>query len=261
MTPPPQKLTKRQKKSLVFRQRGKSKNYDVPVFESLETAHTRPHAVEGNVEVSETASASFEDLDVEMERGMAEDFAERQQGVTEIKGSRKRKRRDIDVESHERPQKDQGMGGDSSKRRKVTEDKREMKARQRFILFVGTSSVSNPWFPLLSYYFPGNLKYTTSVEALKTHFSSCDSLPTIRLLKPKSTTTTKSKGYAFLEFADRNSLQQALKLHHSELEGRKINVELTAGGGGKGEKRLQKVKERNKQLHGQRVTSLLLTNR
>jgi len=32
-----------------------------------------------------------------------------------------------------------------------------------------------------------------------------------------------------------------------------INVELTAGGGGKSENRLAKVKARNKQLLGQRV--------
>ena len=33
-----------------------------------------------------------------------------------------------------------------------------------------------------------------------------------------------------------------------------INVELTAGGGGRGEARLKKVKERNKELEGRRVS-------
>lgn len=37
-----------------------------------------------------------------------------------------------------------------------------------------------------------------------------------------------------------------------------INVELTAGGGGKGEKRMEKLRERNKTLLGQRVGFLLL---
>lgn len=41
------------------------------------------------------------------------------------------------------------------------------------------------------------------------------------------------------------------------LDGRMINVELTAGGGGKSENRLIKVKERNKALFVQRVTSCL----
>jgi nucleolar protein 6 len=38
-----------------------------------------------------------------------------------------------------------------------------------------------------------------------------------------------------------------------------INVELTAGGGGKSESRLAKVRERNKALLGQRVSSLMPT--
>jgi len=87
-------------------------------------------------------------------------------------------------------------------------------------------------------------------------FNSSDPPPTIRLLTPKPSApgkpTAKSKGCAFLEFSHRNALQQALKLHQSEIEGRRINVELTAGGGGKSESRLSKVKERNKELDGQR---------
>lgn len=84
-----------------------------------------------------------------------------------------------------------------------------------------------------------------------------DPPPAVRLLTPKVSAAkpvTKSKGCAFLEFKDRQGVQQALKLHHSQLDGRKINVELTAGGGGKGETRLKKLKERNKELEGQRVS-------
>lgn len=77
----------------------------------------------------------------------------------------------------------------------------------------------------------------------------------MRLLTPKNTAgkqTTKSKGCAFLEFTSKQGLQQALKLHQSKLDGRTINVELTAGGGGTGEARMKKLQERNKELHGQR---------
>jgi nucleolar protein 6 len=83
-----------------------------------------------------------------------------------------------------------------------------------------------------------------------------DPPPSIRLLQPKSKSdkpTVKSKGCAFLEFTEKPALQQALRLHHSELDGRKVNVELTVGGGGNSESRLQKLKERNKDLFGQRV--------
>ncbi|KAI6008366.1 hypothetical protein F5J12DRAFT_768170 [Pisolithus orientalis] len=123
------------------------------------------------------------------------------------------------------------------------------KSNQRFILFLG------------------NLKYTTTAETIRGHFSACDPPPTVRLLTPKLSTSkpptkliTKSKGCAFLEFENKHALQRALKLHHSELEGRKINVELTAGGGGKGEARLKKLKDRNKGLDGQRVCVLRLSS-
>ena len=117
----------------------------------------------------------------------------------------------------------------------------------------------------------GNLKYSTTKDAILSHFSSCgtvrfllefptiahmlmsDPQPTVRLPTPKTTQSSKSNGYAFLEFTDKKALQQALRLHHSELEGRKINVELTAGGGGKSEHRVKKLRERNKGLHEQRV--------
>lgn len=76
--------------------------------------------------------------------------------------------------------------------------------------------------------------------------------------KPSNNTksTTKSKGFAFVEFNSRNALQQALKLHQSVLDGRKINVELTAGGGGKSEARLEKLKQRNRALHEERVSAI-----
>ncbi|KAI9444704.1 hypothetical protein H4582DRAFT_1844707 [Lactarius indigo] len=112
-------------------------------------------------------------------------------------------------------------------------------SKQRFILFVG------------------NLKYTTTREAIQGHFSVCDPPPTVRLLTPKVTRTgaivAKSKGCAFLEFSTRPTLQAALRLHQSELDGRRINVELTAGGGGKGDARLAKLKARNKELAAQRT--------
>lgn len=87
-----------------------------------------------------------------------------------------------------------------------------------------------------------------------------DPPPVVRLRsqKPSSSkkSVPKSMGCAFVEFSHRNALQQGLKLHQSNLDGRMINVELTVGGGGKGEARLTKLKERNKGLFGQRVSVL-----
>ncbi len=79
----------------------------------------------------------------------------------------------------------------------------------------------------------------------------------MRLLTPSvtraSANVVKSKGCAFLEFSTRPALQAALRLHQSVLDRRRINVELTAGGGGKGDARLAKLKARNKELAAQRV--------
>jgi len=104
--------------------------------------------------------------------------------------------------------------------------------------------------------FVGNLSYKTNKESIETHFASCPDPPTIRLLTPKrsnsGTTTTKSKGCAFLEFRKPPSLQHALKLHHSLLDGRRINVELTSGGGGSSEKRKEVIKARNRALEEER---------
>lgn len=76
--------------------------------------------------------------------------------------------------------------------------------------------------------------------------------------KPSATgrSSTKSKGFAFVEFVNKKALQEGLKLHHTELQGRMINVELTAGGGGKSEGRITKLKTRNKELFEQRVSTL-----
>ncbi|KAF9448194.1 hypothetical protein P691DRAFT_775618 [Macrolepiota fuliginosa MF-IS2] len=158
------------------------------------------------------------------------------QGVSEKNKKRKREK----VESGVGHAKEESEGKEEMSEGEGEGKKGSGKGRgpQRFILFIG------------------NLKYTTSIDSIKAHFSACDAPPEVRLLTPKSSsagkTTTKSKGCAFLEFSDRTSIQQALKLHHSMLEGRMINVELTAGGGGKGEKRMEKLRERNKELLGQR---------
>jgi len=128
-----------------------------------------------------------------------------------------------------------GLGDFASKRLKVNTSKIKTKQtapQSRYILFVG------------------NLRYTSTKECVANHFSLCDPPPTVRLVTPKG--STKSKGCAFVEFTHPNALQQGLKLHHTVLEGRTINVELTVGGGGKSSDRLRKLRERNQSLNKQR---------
>ncbi|KAF8078824.1 hypothetical protein FPV67DRAFT_80879 [Lyophyllum atratum] len=242
----PAKLTKKQKKGIAFRERktgkGRSKDEhlednDVPVLEDQDTLD-----VEGAPVEMEKMVGGKESKPATQVSGSSDPVKGKRKAEKEVTAQKKRKRdADAEVESVEGKQptkrkKPMDDAGASSEQKKVGPIPKS-EGKQRFILFVG------------------NLKYTTSLEAIKKHFSACDPPPTIRLLTPKPTagkSTPKSKGCAFLEFSHRNALQQALKLHQSDLEGRMINVELTAGGGGKSDNRLEKVKERNKQLLGQR---------
>ncbi|KAG6911596.1 hypothetical protein DXG01_011899 [Tephrocybe rancida] len=250
----PAKLTKKQKKGIAFRERktgkGRSKDgahhsedNDLPVMEDqdaplLEGASVEVEAVVAGKKPKPAPKVPGGDNQAKGKRKAdAED--------TDAGKPKKRKREDaVDVSDAEptddkptaKRKKPVAGAGEPSQDKKVAA-KPKADGKQRFILFVG------------------NLKYTTSLDAITKHFAACDPPPTIRLLTPKSTAgkpTHKSKGCAFLEFTHRNALQQALKLHQSDLDGRMINVELTAGGGGKGEGRLEKVRERNKQLLGQR---------
>ncbi|KAH7914775.1 hypothetical protein BJ138DRAFT_316160 [Hygrophoropsis aurantiaca] len=265
------KLTKRQKKGIAFRDRkaGKSNrpgttdevdDHDVPILEDQDLAEIQDH----NVEPSQEGAADAKVMAVgrsKKNKGKAEnksmDVVEETTSAVVV-GTKKRRREAEDGTAEGTKGKQQEAGSRKAKRRKesvgevdgtldteVTEGTGEEPAtaqtKQRFILFLG------------------NLKYTTSLETIQTHFAACDPPPSIRLLTPKpiggklpSKPITKSKGCAFLEFKHRNALQQGLKLHHTQLDGRQINVELTAGGGGKSEARIGKVKERNKELEAQR---------
>lgn len=52
-------------------------------------------------------------------------------------------------------------------------------------------------------------------------------------------------------------MQVALRKHHSEIAGRRINVELTAGGGGNSDQRKEKLRVRNRTLDEQRVRAII----
>jgi nucleolar protein 6 len=103
--------------------------------------------------------------------------------------------------------------------------------------------------------FVGNLPHQPSeklLPALKAHFPT---EPTqIRIPTKKS--TNAPQGFAFVEFDTAPALEKALRCHHTVLLGRKINVELTAGGGGHGEYRTEKIRKRNEGLEEERQRRL-----
>ncbi|SYW77795.1 related to NOP6 - protein with possible role in rRNA processing [Ustilago bromivora] len=124
--------------------------------------------------------------------------------------------------------------------------------------------------------FIGNMAFTTTTDTISKHFGqTCGEVPSVRLLtkkadpnalanlpaskrksiakgKAQDPTKAQSKGCAFVEFKSSEALRKALKFHHTMLEGRNINVELTAGGGGKSESRQEKIKAKNAGLEKER---------
>ncbi|KAK0633615.1 hypothetical protein B0T14DRAFT_491768 [Immersiella caudata] len=104
--------------------------------------------------------------------------------------------------------------------------------------------------------FVGNLPFTATADAVKEHFAKVH--PThVRLLTERDD-PSKSRGIAFIEFANFDHMKTCLeKFHHTEFDNgksapRKINVELTAGGGGKTSHRQQKIASKNKKLNEER---------
>ncbi|KAL6244949.1 hypothetical protein RBB50_008477 [Rhinocladiella similis] len=136
------------------------------------------------------------------------------------------------------------------KKQKLRGQKDE-KTQSRFIVFVG------------------NLPFDATATQIKQHFSKL--APTsVRMSTDK--TTGRSKGFAFLEFDAYDKMKTCLKLYHHSIfdpqrqpgmevkdgardegsKGRRINVELTAGGGGKSKERKEKIKTKNKKLEEER---------
>lgn len=124
--------------------------------------------------------------------------------------------------------------------------------------------------------FIGNLPYSATSEQLKSHFVKIASgITSIRLGTDKK--SGKGKGYAFLEFSGYDKMKTCLKLYHHSIfdpsvetedkeakpgqketgKGRRINVELTAGGGGAGKERQGKIHARNRKLDEERERNRL----
>jgi nucleolar protein 6 len=102
--------------------------------------------------------------------------------------------------------------------------------------------------------FVGNLPYTATKDELQAHFTKIE--PTdIRIMTDKK--TSKPKGFAFVEFDRFDRMQTCLKKYNHSVfgdgkKGRKINVELTAGGGGNTSARVFKIQSKNEKLHDER---------
>jgi nucleolar protein 6 len=180
------KLTKKQKKALAFRERhgkGKGKTVneenDVPVMEDQDLA-------EAEVEDSRMAG---EERDQKAEQRVAKVVEgkkrKREEDVLETKDDKRpttTKKQKVETHNSEKAN-GAGEGDEVEPKPKGKGSK-----QQRFILFVGAVYA----FALAigrSYYVAGNLKYTTTKEAIQEHFAKTCGMSmhshTIRLQSPK----------------------------------------------------------------------------
>lgn len=154
--------------------------------------------------------------------------AEREKDNLEKKEEKeKRKREEEELLEKAETDKEAGEEGAPKKKRKTRRGKKGK----------GVNGGTGPRFLL----FVGNLPYDIQQAELVSHFKNAN---------PDRIRIRKEKGIAFLEFDNDNQeiqskMDTALRMHHSVIRNRKINVELTVGGGGNSEFRQQKLKEKN----------------
>ena len=125
------------------------------------------------------------------------------------------------------------------KRNDKTEDKISTEKRQK---------EGNPYI-----LFVGQLSFDTTADGLFEHFQKelgknviTQKSLSIRLLTDKNR-NNKSRGMAFAELKDPEVLYECLKLHHTFLDGRRINIERSAGGSKNSDLRKEKLTKYRKE--------------
>ncbi|OBT64533.1 hypothetical protein VE03_05333 [Pseudogymnoascus sp. 23342-1-I1] len=135
--------------------------------------------------------------------------------------------------------------------------KKNNRNREKKRLAAATAIAAGEKAPARFIVFVGNLPFTATTASITAHFAAVHPV-SVRNLTAKDD-PTKSKGCAFVEFEGYDHMKTCLKTyHHSEFDdgksaARKINVELTAGGGGNTKVRKGKIAEKNGKLMEQRT--------
>lgn len=113
--------------------------------------------------------------------------------------------------------------------------------------------------------FVGNLPFTANPATIRQHFANVK--PTSVRCLTKDGKEDTCRGFAFIEFANPTHMRTCLdKMHHTVFNdgvspARKINVELTAGGGGNKSNRTEKIKQRNAKLAENRTKRIEKENK
>ncbi len=73
--------------------------------------------------------------------------------------------------------------------------------------------------------FVGNLSYQTGENDLQDYFAQAGAVNSVNLMLDK--VTGKSRGFAFVEFADAEAAQRAIdQLHDKEFQGRQLTINI-----------------------------------
>jgi nucleolar protein 6 len=218
------KLSKRKQKALAFR--GKKENKDTT---SLDDVFGDEDAIPlKTAKESQSAESSWLGNDTKQPKSTKHSKRKRKD-TTELATSKS----PSESTSAESKKRKLGPGPDNPSKKRKTADDQVQEPSKRYIVFVG------------------NLPHLPSEDlllALKSHFP----VPPTHIRIPTKKGTAAPQGFAFLEFDSAPALEKALRCHHTLLLKRKINVELTAGGGGKSENRMEKIKKRNEGLEIER---------
>jgi polyadenylate-binding protein 2 len=68
----------------------------------------------------------------------------------------------------------------------------------------------------------GQVDYEATPEELRAHFSPCGTINRITIMVDKA--TGQAKGFAYVEFVDKESVENALKLDDTPFKGRQLKV-------------------------------------
>ncbi|CAG5096581.1 Similar to SPBC365.04c: Uncharacterized RNA-binding protein C365.04c (Schizosaccharomyces pombe (strain 972 / ATCC 24843)) [Cotesia congregata] len=107
--------------------------------------------------------------------------------------------------------------------------------------------------------FVGNIPYGATVEEIKNHFlKEVSQVISVRI--PTVKKTNEPRGFAYVEFSNSIDYEKGLSLHHSQLNGRRINVQYTQSGSKNAGKKSEIIKK-NQLLHSLRKQGKLAGNK
>lgn len=193
----PAKLTKKQKKALAFRERkgkGKAKEdqeeHDVPIMEDQDIAATE---VEDSV-VENTKADQHDDkgraqvVERKKRKRNTREAGDNEAGEGDEKKPKKRKK------EPEQANDVAGEDEENATEKKASEAKTKSK-QQRLILFVGMSiHILLATLYALTLY-AGNLKYTTTKEAVEAHFAECGDFSLLNNMEHSADTLRRPTTY------------------------------------------------------------------